>query len=759
MATAPIPESDYDDDDGDTAPDLDGAKYQDLLETALAEFDEVAVPQTEIRQAMREARRFVTIAGAMWEGPFAEQFENSPKPEVDMITRDLEKVEEDYRQNRIMVDYIPGDDADPDSAELLDGMYRADAAHFGADEAVDNAFKDALRGGLGAWRLTTDYADPYDPDSDAQRINPGVKIIDPEMSVYFYGGTRDDGKDAKSAFLISADLRTIAEKQWPGKISDFPVQNWKWGWDWYQPDLVYKAEYYKVEETDDRLLIFTQSQSGEERRFFKSEMEDGEAGKLRAMGWTRTSRPIKRRRVHKYIINGSYVLKDCGYIAGRNIPIVLIYGRVDWIDGQPRYRGYVEKKMDAQRLLNSRLSKLTETDSISPMETPIVADEQMTPAIAEEWARGNIDRHPFRRLLPLRNADGDIVSAGPIGTISPPQTPPVTAALLQFSLQILTGDQDQSEQVKSNVSAEAMDIAAGRVDAKSGIYMDNLRSAMIRAGEIYQDMAREIYYEPGRKVETLTMDNQQGTAELHQPTLDDDGVYRVRHDLSVGSFKVVASVGESSATKRRKVVNQSMEIATVAAQNPQTQGLSAAALYTAVINMDGETDDLQSYARQQAVAMGAVKPTPEEQKEIQQAQDGKAPAPADLALQAQTQKLGSEAQLNQAKVQQTLADAALKTAQKETLDKAPKVPTGLGSAPTDPALAAAGQVADMHAKLAGASLHAAQAAKLRHGMNLDGADHAHAVAKTAASFDLEHRKQDFAEQQAKRAAESGQDAA
>src|SRR6185369_6358907 len=115
-------------------------------------------------------------------------------------------------------------------------------------------------------------------------------------------------------------------------------------------------------------------------------------------GWKQEERAIKRRRVHKYILNGSFVLKDCGYIAGPNIPIVPFYGRREYVDNIERWRGHVHKKMDAQRIFNGRLARLTEIDSLSPREIPIVLDEQLTPQIMEEWRRQNIDRHPFARL-------------------------------------------------------------------------------------------------------------------------------------------------------------------------------------------------------------------------------------------------------------------------------------------------------------------------------------------------------------------------
>ena len=735
----PLPESDI---DGASA-DKDSDRLQEVWERALRRFDAVAVPQIELRAQSLEARRFVTIPGAQWEGQWGDQWENSPRPEVDKITKSLEKIETDYRENRLTVDFVPGTGADPETADTLDGMHRADSYFFKAQQARDNAFQEGIRGGFGAWRLTTDYADPYDPDDDSQRVNPGLTITDADQSVYFGPSLLYDKSDSKFAFIVSAKPKIEAEEQWGAEnCLPWPSNLWKFHWDWYTPEVVKIAEYYEVEEKTDELLVFTQSQSQEEQRYFASEIDDEQKADLKAQGWMVKTRPIKRKRVHKYILNGTRVLKDCGYIAGDQIPIVPFYFRRDFVDNMERWRGYVGKMMDPQRIYNSSISYVVEAQSIAPYEVPIVADEQMTPKIAAEWARGNIDRHPFRRLLPLRDANGQIVSAGPIGKIEPTQVQPTTAALLQISSNDLTENDDTTDQVKANTSAEAMDIAAARVDAKSGIPLDNMRQSLAREGEIYLAMGREVYFEEGRKVETITMDGQDGEATLMQPYMDQANVFRIRNDLTQGKFKVVADVQESTATARAKTVRQNMEIAQVAVA-AQDMELAKAAILNAVMNQDGEgMQDMQAYARNQLISLGVVKPTKEEQQEIAQAaaqaqQQG--PSPADQALMAQTEKLRAEAENKH-------ADSVLKLAQATVVggpEKAPEVPSGLQ---------AANDAADVHAKLAGADLKTAQAAHLRQGMALApikaGADLLH----MHATHGLALRKQDHAESKPEKAA-------
>jgi len=711
VADDPLPESETTNDGAEVEDDSD--RLQAVHQRAMERFDSVAVPQQEMRAQSLEARRFVTIPGAMWEGAWGEQFENSPRPEVDKITKSLEKIETDYKENRIVVDFVPAtSSADEMTAETLDGMYRADSYHYKAMQARDNAFQEAIRGGFGAWRLTTDYADPYDPESDAQRVNPGMTIVDADQSVYFDIGSKlYDKSDAKWAFVVVAEARAEADRKWGDDIAPWPLNQWKYQWDWYTPDVVRIAEYYEVEDASDRLFIFSNKLTGEEQRYFATEIEPKAVTDLIAQGWEKRERKVKRERVHKYIMNGTCVLKDCGFIAGDCIPIVPVYGRRDYVDNMERWRGHVAKKMDRQRIYNSAIANVVETNSLAPFQVPIVAPEQMTPEIADQWARANIDRAPFRYLLPLIDKDGNMVRPGPDQAIQPPQVQPGTAALIQVMSADLADDDDNADQVRANTSVDAMDLAAARVDSKSSIYLDNMRQSVQREGEIYQGMGRDVYFEPGRQVGTLTDDEQDGTATLLEPHTDDQGVYRIRNDLSRGRYKVVATVQEATSTKRQRTVRDSLNLAKVAGELGDTE-LGQAQLLNAALNMDGMSPGMIKWMRMKAVAAGIEQPTPEEKQQMDQAaQQQQQPNPAELLAQAQVQELGSKAALNQAKAVQTVADAHLKTAQAEAVggpEAVPDTPTGLDHATN---------IVDMREKLASAELKTAQAEHLRHGMD------------------------------------------
>jgi len=137
---------------------------------ALKCFDDIQSAMRDERLQCLEDRRFYSIAGAQWEGSLGEQFENKPKFEVNKCHLAVMRIINEYRNNRITVDFISkeGDEYDK-LADTCDGLYRADEQDSVADEAYDNAFEEAVAGGFGAWRLRTEYENDEDDEHGRRR--------------------------------------------------------------------------------------------------------------------------------------------------------------------------------------------------------------------------------------------------------------------------------------------------------------------------------------------------------------------------------------------------------------------------------------------------------------------------------------------------------------------------------------------------------------------------------------------------------------
>ena len=135
-------------------------RLSNLHSEALRQFNDIQTALRDERLQCLQDRRFYSLCGAQWEGPLWDQYENKPKFEVNKIMLAVIRIVNEYRNNRITVDYVSKDGTDNVKlAEVCDGLYRADEQASVADEAYDNAFEEAVGGGIGAWRLRTVYED------------------------------------------------------------------------------------------------------------------------------------------------------------------------------------------------------------------------------------------------------------------------------------------------------------------------------------------------------------------------------------------------------------------------------------------------------------------------------------------------------------------------------------------------------------------------------------------------------------------------
>ena len=242
-------------------------KLQDIFEEAMANFNRINDPVYQERMQCLEDRRFYSIAGAQWEGSLEEQFENKPKLEINKVHLAVIKIINEYRNNRVTVDFISKDGTpDNDLADICDGLFRADEQDSVAEEAYDNAFEEAVGGGMGALRLTTLYEDEEDDENDKQRIRI-EPIYDADSSVFFdLDSKRQDKSDAKYCFVMYSMTYEDFEEEYGSSPASMTKDIESSEYDWYSPDLVYIAEYYKVEEVKQTIYVY-ENLMGEEERY------------------------------------------------------------------------------------------------------------------------------------------------------------------------------------------------------------------------------------------------------------------------------------------------------------------------------------------------------------------------------------------------------------------------------------------------------------------------------------------------------------
>ena len=646
-------------------------RLRDTHAEALRQFDAIQSALRNERLQCLQDRRFYSIAGAQWEGPLEQQYENKPKFEVNKVGLAVQRVVNEYRNNRITVDFVSRDGSPTEMADVCNKLFRADEQDSTANEAYDNAFEEAVGGGFGAWRLKAAYEDDEDPDNDRQRIRI-EPIYDADSSVYFdLDAKRQDKADATHAFVLYSVTRDAYIEKYGDDPTTWPKEVYQTFFDWDTPDIVYVAEYYCVEDVSEKQYVY-RALDGTEEKYLETDFEKDETLEetLSAIGSEVVrERTIRRKRVRKYLLSGGKILKDDGYIAGKCIPIVPVYGKRWFVDNVERCMGIVRLAKDAQRLKNMQLSKLGEISALSSIEKPIMTPEQVA-GHQVMWAKDNLENYPYLLVNPITGPDGSMQVSGPVAYTKSAAVPPAMAALLQVTEQDIDdilGNQREGDKIVSNISGDAVEMVQQRLEMQAFLYMSNYAKAVQRCGEIWLSMARDVYVEPRRKMKGVDDEGRASTIELMQPAMDENGALTSRNDVTQATLDVVTSVGPSFATQRaatRRTLLSMMQFA----QDPQIQKMLLAALMQ---NIEGDgVKDVAKFMRKEMVAAGVMEPTQEEAQALAQAAQNQQPDPNVLYVQAAAEKERAQAQKAQADSVNALADADLKRAKvQETLSK------------------------------------------------------------------------------------------
>jgi hypothetical protein len=638
-------------------------EHSDVHERALKRFRASESASRDQRKQALEDRRFCSVSGAMWEGPYELQYENKPRLEVNKVHLAVIRIFNEYRNNRMDVLFTPktGEKADK-LADACAAVYRADEEDSCGEEAFDNGFDEAVTGGFGGWRVRACYEDEEDAEDERQRLRI-EPIHDADGRLFFdVDAKRQDKSDSKHAFLLVPMTHVAYEEEYDDDPASWPKSEWnKDGFDWCTPDVVYVCEYYEIEERRDTVEVWSNLVTGEELYKLKSVMDaspqDAMREELRLTGHKIVRRKkIKKPAVHKWVLSGSKILEDCDYIAGKHIPLVPVYGKRWYIDNVERFMGHVRLCKDAQRLKNIMLSKLAEIAGKSSVEKPIFHPEQVA-GHEVRWSEDNIKDYPYMLVNPMTDAGGQMIASGPIAYTKPPIIPEALAALLQITeqdMKDILGNQEQGEEMQSNISGKVVELIQQKLDMQSFIYVDNMKKAIRRTGQIWLSAAKEIYVETGRKMKGITRAGETTPIEIGRETIV-NGVTVPENDFSEAEFDSRVEVGPTTASRRQSIVRSLTAILQITT-DPQDQQVLQSMIFA---NMEGEgLSDVRRYYRKKMIKMGVVEPTKEEASQAAEDAKNAPPDPNSEYLKAAAEQATAEAM-------QARANVVLKVGQTE----------------------------------------------------------------------------------------------
>lgn len=518
--------------------------------------------ETNNRERGEEDLRFARL-GKQWPDKIEQQRTNEGRPclTINKMPSFIRQVVNDSRLNKPAIKVHPADSAaDPETAEIINGLIRNIEYTSNADVAYDTAVECATSCGFGYFRIGLDYAhdDAFDLDINIQRVSNPFQIYGDPHS------TAADSADWNSAFVteylpqkkFEAEYKGAEKVDWSGEYADL-------GGPWMDDDSVMVAEWWVRDEIDREIVLLS---NGTVLPVDALEELHGGVPYLQHLAVQGieivNTRMAKSHRVRQHTMTGAEVLKTVDW-PGRYIPIVPVYGDEVDILGKRYLKSLIHDAKDAQRMFNYWRTTSTELVALSP-KAPYIGPTGAFDTDATKWATANTQSHPFIEY------DGAV----------PPQRqafsgPP--AAALQEALnasddmKAIMGLYDASLGARSNETSGKAIIARQREgDVSTFHFIDNLARAIRHAGRIIIDLIPHVYDAP-RIIRVLGED---GTPEVKtvnqeeavtddngEPVRDELGNVMMRlHDLTAGKYDLTVSSGPSFSTKREEAATQMMEL-------------------------------------------------------------------------------------------------------------------------------------------------------------------------------------------------------
>ena len=584
--------------------------------------------------------------------------EGRPTLTISKMNSFIRQVVNDARQNKPSIKVHPADSgADPETAEVINGLIRNIEYTSNADTAYDTAMECAVSGGYGYWRIGLDYAyeDSFDMDLSIERIaNPLSVYGDP----YSTAADSSDWMDAFVVDVMSKDQFTAKH----GKTKT--VQDWddsSWGEEgWRVGNDVTVAEWWHREQAEIKVQQFVNVQTGEVQTYTEDAIAKSEDLQLfiqLGLLEFKRERQAKTYRVTQNTMTGAEVLSEVKW-AGCYIPIVPVYGDEYNIKGKRYFRSLIHSAKDAQRQFNYWRSSATELVALAP-RVPWIGRKGAFDTDQERWNTANTQSHAYLEYDGAEAPQRISLDSGP------------AAGALQEALnasddmKAVMGIYDASLGARSNETSGRAIMARQREgDVSTFHFVDNLNRAIRHTGRILIDMIPHVY--SGERIirvmgEDGTPENkplnqqypktdpktgQPVTQDGQPPAPDGSNVVMAMHDLSAGKYDLTVTTGPSFTTRREEAAFQMTEMMRALPASAPILGKHLAK------NMDWPgADDIAEEL--EALSAGPQIP-PELQQQIEQGKQ-------ELAkLQEENAALKQDQSIDQAKLQADIQQAQVK---------------------------------------------------------------------------------------------------
>ena len=556
-----------------------------VIQEARERFHESAESSKQQRESSLQAKRFLALD--QWPDAIKIQREGGiaiqgmpaqpPRPclTLDCVSEPHQSTVNAILEADFAVKIAPTFEAHDDTAKVFEGLIRHIQVQARDDAAMEWAADNAAGCGIGWAGVKSQYCASYGPDKE-----PSIEDFDQDLVIYRIpnclsvypdpAAVSPTRKDMKWAFVTEDIPREEFKRRWPDAdvkaLDDFRAT----GDDkdrWVTNDSLRIANYWHIEydDTDELCLMADGSLAWKSQKPAKDEIIQ--------------SRKLPRPTVECDTMSACEVLESQTW-AGTTIPLIPIFGQEMNVDGQLLYFGVTQRAIGPQQMVNFTFSGVAETIALAPKAPFIIAEGQLEgyEPIWEMANRANFSALTYKPTSLMGQP------------VPPPQRnqaePPIQAmaTVMQMSLDAVrrttSFDPALGQMPGRQMSADAIEALQTQASTSRSNYLNAVRRAYVRLGEILVEAIPAYYDRPGRVVQILGLDNQPGSAMLNQPHVKRaDGTMEpvengqppqaqpgqlppqvLHYDLKQGRYSVTVDVGKAFATRRAEGAKAGMEL-------------------------------------------------------------------------------------------------------------------------------------------------------------------------------------------------------
>jgi hypothetical protein len=512
---------------------------------------------------------------------------NKPALTINKTHQHCLQIVNDARQNKAGIEVRPvGDGASKEAADIFEGIVRHIEYVSNAQQAYDTASWNQVVGGIGYWRLITEYSSPttFEQEIFIRRVPNAMSVyLDPDIQEY-------DGSDARFGFVFRDMPKEEFDKAYPAlknSVGSDLMDDAIYTTGWADDEHVRVAEYYRAIEEKDHLVALVDGTTGHE--------SDLPVAKMRAMAMAHLGsddpsdaimndadgNPMRREvstyKVEHFLIAGDKIA-DRSIWPGAYIPLIRVVGEETVIDGQMDRRGHTRALINPQQMYNFWSSSAVEQ----------VAAQTKIPWLASMEAVG-----PYEQFYKVANNE-DLawlpwVAYDETGRANPkPERtePPVMADAYLKGMQVAANEmmmvsgqyQAVMGQQSNETSGKAINARQRQGDNATYHFIDHLALAIRNTGRQLIDLIPKVY--DTRRVKLIMAEDgtessviiDPNAPQAHQavptpggapppagtqPSQPDETII---FNPTIGRYDVIADVGPAYATRRQEAFNAFTQI-------------------------------------------------------------------------------------------------------------------------------------------------------------------------------------------------------